>query len=89
MQIIGYYIHKNKQYAVFTDNATRNGSFKITDGFHDKAVTKRDMKRNGDKFIGHQHINEPEIDVKKIASRMRGTRPWHPLLKILMKESTV
>lgn len=83
MRIIGYYIHGNKQYVAFTDDTSRNGSFKITDGFHDRAVTER----NKEKFVGYRPADRSEIDVKKIASRMRGARPWHPLLKILVKEA--
>ena len=83
MQIIGYYIHGNKQYVAFTDNTSRNGSFKITDGFHDRVVTKE----KGEKCFGYQNVDQSEIDLKKIASRMRGARPWHPLLKILTREA--
>lgn len=28
-----------------------------------------------------------ECDLKKIIGRIRGTRPWHPLLKLLQKEA--
>lgn len=83
MQIIGYYIHGNKQYVAFTDNTTRNGSFKITDGFHDRKITEK----NREKFTGYRTADRSEVDVKKIASRMRGARPWHSLLKILTKEA--
>ena len=77
MQIIGYCICGNKQYVAFREDKDCLGYIKITDGFHDKKMNHRDYK-----WVGRQ-----DIDLDKIISRMRGTRPWHPLLKLLRKEN--
>lgn len=83
MKVIGYFVHGNKQYVAFTDETGRNGSYKITDGFHDRIVTES----NKGKYKGYVPADKSEVDIRKICSRMRGTRPWHPLLKILKKEA--
>lgn len=31
-------------------------------------------------------IRKEEIDLRKVVKRMRGARPWHPLLQALRKE---
>lgn len=80
MQIVGYYIHGNKEYVAFRE-AKSKGGYKITDGFHDRPVNER----NKDKYAGYKLVER--IDLQKIIDRMRGTRPWHPLLKILRKEA--
>ena len=77
MQIVGYCVHGSKQYVAFRDEKERQGRFKITDGFHDREVDYEDYK----------WVERQDIDLKKIISRMRGARPWHPLLKLLRKES--
>lgn len=83
MQIVGYYIHGNKQYVAFREDGERTGRFKITDGFHDRPVTER----NKGKYVGYQKVDKDAVDLKKIIGHMRGTRPWHPLLEVLRKEA--
>ncbi len=77
MQIIGYCVCGNKQYVAFMEDKDCLDYIKITDGFHDKKVNYGDYK-----WVGRQ-----DIDLKKIISRMRGERPWHPLLKLLREEN--
>ena len=54
----------------------------ITDGFHDRQVNER----NAGKYKGYVKIEKSQCDLKKIIGRIRGTRSWHPLLKVLQKE---
>lgn len=77
MQIIGYCVCENKQYVAFREDKDCLDYIKITDGFHDRKVNHGDYK----------WVERQEIDLKKIISRMRGARPWHPLLKLLRKEN--
>lgn len=51
------------------------------DGFKDKLI-----RWNSDKLIGMESISKEEIDLRKVVKRMRGARPWHPLLQALRKE---
>lgn len=78
MEITGYFKSKGgKQYVAFKEKKT--GTEFITDGFHDK-------KKTGDYMRAYyQEVKQEEIDLQKITSRMRGARPWHPLLKELRK----
>lgn len=50
-------------------------------GFKDKLI-----RWNSDKLIGMESISKEEIDLRKVVKRMRGARPWHPLLQALRKE---
>lgn len=43
-------------------------------------------ERNAEKYQGYQKVRKEDINLEKIISRMRGTRPWHPLLKLLREE---
>ena len=83
MKIVGYCIHGNKQYVAFNEDEKRPERFKITDGFHDRPVNER----NAGKYQGYQKVRKEDIDLEKIISRMRGARPWHPLLELLRKEA--
>lgn len=83
MQIVGYCVHGNKQYVVFNENEGKPGKIKITDGFHDRTVNER----NVGKYRDYRWVGKQEIDLIKIISRLRGARPWHPLLELLRKES--
>lgn len=83
MVIVGYYAHGNKHYVAFNENEERQDRFMITDGFHDRPVNER----NVGKYKGYVKIEKSECDLKKIIGRIRGTRPWHPLLKLLQKEA--
>lgn len=82
MEIVGYYIHGAKEYVAFRDGEKNLARFKITDGFHDRPVNER----NAGKYQGYRKVRKEDIDLEKIISRMRGARPWHPLLKLLRKE---
>lgn len=53
----------------------------ILNGFKDKLI-----RWNSDKLIGMESISKEEIDLRKVVKRMRGARPWHPLLQALRKE---
>lgn len=82
MKIVGYFIHGNKQYVAFSEDTERSG-FKITDGFHDRFVNEK----NRSKYMDYCQVDKTDVDLKRILSRLRGARPWHPLLKLLRKES--
>lgn len=81
MEIVGYYIHGNKEYVAWNDDEGNPLSFKITDGFHDRPINEK----NVGKYLGYKKVRKDDIDLERIISRMRGTRPWHPLLKLLRK----
>ena len=83
MEIVGYYIHGAKEYVAFRDGEKNPARFKITDGFHDRTVNER----NSGKYQDYRWVDKQEVDLKKIISRLRGARPWHPLLELLRKES--
>lgn len=85
MQIVGYCVHGNKQYVIFKDEKKLPDMFKITDGFHDKEINAKDV----DKYKDYCRVGRREIDLEKIVSRMRGTRPWHPLLKLIGRENGI
>lgn len=82
MQIVGYYVHGNKQYVAFNDDE-RPGSFKITDGFHDRQVNEKNVS----KYKDYKWVDKQDIDIERIINRLRGARPWHPLLRLLRKEN--
>lgn len=69
----------------FSEEEDRAGRFKITDGFRDRTVNEK----NAGKYKDYEWVDQQEIDLKKIISRMRGARPWHPLLELLRKEEVV
>lgn len=83
MRIVGYCVHGNSQYVAFSDNENCPDQFKITDGFHDRTVNKK----NAGKYENYKWVDQQEVDLKRIISRMRGARPWHPLLELLRKEA--
>lgn len=82
MQIVGYWVYGNKEYVAFSEDNNRPDRFKITDGFHDRPVNER----NAGKYKDYRQVEKKDIDLQKIVDRMRGTRPWHPLLRLLKKE---
>jgi hypothetical protein len=71
--IVGYCILNGKKWVMFEDKQCAAGEVKLTDGFKDK-------------LIGMESISKEEIDLRKVVKRMRGARPWHPLLQALRKE---
>lgn len=82
MQIVGYYVHGNKEYVAFNEDEEYPNRFKITDGFHDRPVNER----NVGKYKGYRQVQKKDINLQRIIGRMRGTRPWHPLLGVLKEE---
>lgn len=82
MKIIGYCVHGSKQFVAFTENEGEPEKFKVTDGFHDKVVNKR----NKEKYDSYTWVGKEDIDLDKIICRLRGARPWHPLLTALKKK---
>lgn len=77
MKIVGYCVKGNKQYVAFRKN--KDEFLHITDGFHDKKVTSEEEK-------SFTWVEANDIDITRILSRIRGTRPWHPLLGELKGE---
>jgi hypothetical protein len=82
LQVIGYMQHGNKFYVAFREADDSPEKFKITDGFHDRSVAAE----NRNKYKGYEWVGKNIEELKRIISRMRGSRPWHPLLKELRKE---
>lgn len=66
----------------FRESGRNPAMFKITDGFHDWSINKR----NAGKYQGYREVKKEDIDLERIIRRMRGARPWHPLLDLLRKE---
>ena len=83
MQIVGYCVHGNKQYVAFNGDGKGTERFKITGGFHDRPVNEGDAG----KYKDYRWVDRQEVDLEKLISRLRGARPWHPLLELLRKES--
>lgn len=83
MQIVGYFTRGNEEYVAFIRNNGHPWKIEVTDGFHDNEMTP-----NGDtsNIKNYHQVEKKDIDLEKIISRMRGARPWHPLLKLLEKE---
>ena len=82
MMIIGYCVCRNRQYVVFGHARLYPDGLKITDGFHDRLIREGNVERYRD----YRWVDRKEVDLKKIIDRLRGTRPWHPLLELLRKE---
>ena len=83
MKIVGYFIHGNKQYVAFCKDTEKPGCFRFTVGFHDRFVNEK----NRSKYTDYCQVDKTDVDLKRILSRLHGARPWHPLLKLLRKES--
>lgn len=79
MQIVGYYVHVNKEYVAFSEDGECPNRFKITDGFHDRQINERNIG----KYKGYRQVQQKDINLQRIIGRMRGTRPWHPMLSVL------
>lgn len=79
---MGYCILGGKEYVLYEDEKCKPGWFKLTDGFHDKK-----MRWDSEKMIGIAIVGKKDIDLRRIISRMRGARPWHPLLQELRREA--
>ena len=79
--IVGYCIINGKKWIMFEDKQCAPGEVKLTDGFKDKRI-----RWDSDKLIGIKTIDKEDIDLRKIAKRMRGARPWHPLIQELRQE---
>lgn len=70
-KVIGFAKLKGKDVIIFE----QNGKQKYTDGFHDKNLGENDKK--------HLRLNDTEVRPDKLIKRLRGTRPWHPVLSAL------
>lgn len=79
--IVGYCELNGKKWVMFEDKQCTDGEVKLTDGFKDKLV-----RWNSEKLIGIKTIGREEANLEKVVKRMRGARPWHPLLQELRKE---
>ena len=79
--IVGYCELNGKKWVMFEDKQCADGEVKLTDGFRDKLI-----RRNSEKLIGMKTLGKEEVNLKKIIKRMRGARPWHPLLQDLREE---
>lgn len=86
MKIVGYFTRCNSDLVAFIRNDNRPWEVEVTDGFHDNK-----MMPVGDtsKLKNYHQVEKNDVDLDKIISRMRGTRPWHPLLEILRKEAVI
>lgn len=80
MKIVGYFkTTGGKGYIAFQER--QGDGICLTDGFHDKKPKPIEYIRTY-----YKETPREEVNVKKITERMRGTRPWHPLLGILGEE---
>lgn len=84
MRYIGCCVLEGKEYVTFEDKHCRPGEFKMTDGFRDKL-----MKWNSERLVGASFVTREDVNFERIVKRLRGARPWHPLLKELRKEAAV
>ena len=80
MKVVGYCVKGNKRYVAFRKNGDAD-SIHITDGFHDRKVTYEEQR-------SLMWVNAEDTDLVRIINRMRGARPWHPLLGELRKEQS-
>lgn len=81
MKIIGYCLNGTKQCVAYVDRDCGIDSIKVTDGFHDKVLRKDSAKARK-----LQWVKKSDVNLEKIVKRIRGARPWHPLLGTLRKE---
>ena len=78
MKIVGYCVKGNRQYVAFRKNGGTD-PLRITDGFHDRKVTDEEQR-------SLTWVEAEDIDLMRIINRIRGARPWHPLLRELRGE---
>lgn len=76
VNIRGYVKHNGKGVVAFA-KGDRQDVLYVTDGFKDKELTEKDMI---------EFVDKSQVNLKKIIERMRGARPWHPLLGKLRNE---
>ena len=81
MKIFGYCLYGAKQCVAYTDRDCGIDSIKVTDGFHDKMLKKDSVKAGKLRWV-----KKSDIDLERIVKRIRGARPWHPLLGVLREE---
>lgn len=86
MKIVGYFTRGNQGYVAFVRDEKHPEKIEVTDGFHDNEMAPRGDVSNIKRY---RQVEKKDIDLAKIISRMRGARPWHPLLKELRKEAAV
>lgn len=71
------YVKQNGKGVVAFSKGDRQDVLYVTDGFKDKKLEQDDM---------FEFVDKSDVNLKKIVERMRGARPWHPLLKKLRRE---
>lgn len=86
MKIVGYFKRGCQDYVAFIQEDKFPFEIKVTDGFHDNGMTPGGDVSN---LKNYREVEKSDINLKKIISRMRGTRPWHPLLEVLRKEDNL
>ncbi|MCM1245768.1 MAG: hypothetical protein NC293_09020 [Roseburia sp.] len=86
MQIVGYFTRGNREYVAFIRDKGQPWKIEVTDGFHDNEMMPRGDTSNLKKY---RQVEKGDVNLDKIISRMRGARPWHPLLKILRREADI
>lgn len=74
-EFIGFAKTKGKDVIVFKQHDT----VKITDGFHDRTLEEKER--------GKLRMNDTSIRPDKLIRRLRGTRPWHPVLEAIENAS--
>lgn len=70
-EFIGFAKVKGKDMIIFKQHDV----MKVTDGFHDRALGEDERKK--------LRLNDTSIRPDKLIKRLRGTRPWHPVLKAI------
>lgn len=70
-ELIGFAKDKGKDVIVFKQHNVT----KVTDGFHDREIGSNEYKR--------LKMNDTNIRPDKMIKRLRGTRPWHPVLEAI------
>lgn len=70
-EFIGFAKINGKDVVVFKQHDV----VKVTDGFHDRELNDKERERI--------RLNDSSIRPDKLIKKIRGTRPWHPVLKAI------
>lgn len=70
-EFLGFARVKGKDMIVFKQHDVT----KVTDGFHDRDIAEEEYKK--------LRMNDTRTRPDKLIKRLRGTRPWHPVLKAI------
>lgn len=74
-EFIGFAKINGKDVVVFK----QHDAVRVTDGFHDRELN--------DKERGRLRLNDSSVRPDKLIKKLRGTRPWHPVLKAINNAS--